>query len=370
MAEWVRDTRRGGTTVSASSEPSPSEETKAEAQGEVDDSSAPRIGVVDKRKLPFQTARELANDTHSKMEWMVKGLAGQGLITEVDGKIKAAGKTTWLSHMVRAMREGKPFMDLATTKTKVVWLTEQTAQTFRTVLEKSGLTDWNDLHILRWHDVAHRRWEDLAREAVEYALAIGAGVMVVDTLGQFAGLKGDGENSAGEALEAMKPLQEAAGRGLSVILTRHERKSGGEVGESGRSSSAFGGAADIILSLRRPEGKVRPNVRVIESLSRFDETPNKTFIELTDEGYLFLGDSMISAEEIAMRAIVDLVPTTETEAMQTVEIVVKLAEKKIGRTVATDALKKLAGSGTILSVGAGKKGSPYRYWKPPPTDQG
>jgi hypothetical protein len=84
------------------------------------------------------------------------------------------------------MLEGRPFMDRASAKTTVVWLTEQTAKTFRTVLERAGLTERNDLHILRWHDVAHRRWEDLAREAVKYALEVGAGVMVVDTLGQFA----------------------------------------------------------------------------------------------------------------------------------------------------------------------------------------
>src|SRR5215208_4479046 len=101
----------------------------------------PPIGLglrtADKRKLPFKTARELANETPSEMEWMVTGLAGPGLITEVDGKIKAAGKTTWLSHMVRAILEGSSFMDRATTKTTVVWLTEQTAQTFRKVLEKA-----------------------------------------------------------------------------------------------------------------------------------------------------------------------------------------------------------------------------------------
>ncbi len=366
----LRASRHGETADAARSESVPTETPAVEARSANVDSSAPRVRVPEVRKLPFKTARELANETPPEMQWTVNGLVAPGLITEVDGKIKRAGKTTWISHEVRAIVEGKPFMDRATTKAKVIWLTEQTAQSFRRVLEKASLTEREDLHILHWHDVAHRQWADIAREAVDYALKVGAGVMIVDTLGQFAGIRGDGENSAGEAQEAMKPLQEAAGRGLSVVLTRHERKSGGAVGESGRGSSAFGGAVDIILSLGRPEGNVRPTIRVIESLSRFDETPDKMFIELTDDGYRSLGDSSAFAEQQAMRAIVDLLPTTEENAMLAKEIVNRLAEQRIGHTVVTGALKKLADSGTIRRVGAGTKGSPFRYWKPLLTEVG
>ena len=44
----------------------------------------------------------------------------------------------------------------------------------------------------------------------------------------------------------MQPLQQAAAaEGLGVLVSQHERKSGGEVEDSGRGSSAFAGAADI-----------------------------------------------------------------------------------------------------------------------------
>lgn len=52
----------------------------------------------------------------------------------------------------------------------------------------------------------------------------------------------------------MAPLQDAAHAGLTVIVCRHERKGGGDVGDSGRGSSATWGDVDIILQLRRPEG--------------------------------------------------------------------------------------------------------------------
>ena len=128
---------------------------------------------------------------------------------------------------------------------------------------------------------------------------------------QFAGLKGDGENSATAALVAMQPLQEAAAtHSLAVIMVRHERKSGGEVGDAGRGSTAFAGAEDIIVSIRRAEGNSRPTIRELHALSRFDETPDVLVIELTHEGYVSLGTKAAVAEAEAREAILEDPPTT------------------------------------------------------------
>jgi hypothetical protein len=332
-------------------------------------SSAPREGVADERILRFKTAKELSEETPAVTEWVAHPWIAKGAITEVDGKIKAGGKTTWISHMASCILEGRPFMGAPTIKTNAVFLTEQQPASFRRVLERAGLTESENLHILPWHSTRGMPWLDVARATVEKALEVGAGVLFVDTLGQFAGIRGDGENNAGVAQEAMRPLQEAAARGLAVVLTRHERKGGGEVGESGRGSSAFGGAVDVILSIRRGEGNTRPTVRIIESLSRFDETPSNLVIELTDEGYRSLGDATAFAEREAMEAIVELLPSKEENALASPDILDKLKEQNIKRTVATEALAKLATSGTVRRIGAGKKGNPYRYYKPTPDDE-
>jgi hypothetical protein len=319
--------------------------------------------------LRFKTAQEVAKETPAETEWISRPWVAKGAITEVDGKIKAGGKTTWVTHMVRKILDGEPFMGEPTTRTKVVFLTEQPTASFRRALERANLLEREDLLILHWHDTRGVAWPDVASAAVAKAKEIGAGALFVDTLGQFAGIQGDGENSAGEAQKAMRPLQEAAAEGLAVVLTRHERKGGGEVGESGRGSSAFGGAVDVILSIRRGEGNTRPTVRIIESLSRFDETPSKLVIELTEDGYTSLGDATAFAEQEAMKAIVELLPAKEENAMATGDILDKLKAQEIKRTVASEALAKVATSGTIRRIGAGKRGSPYRYYKPAPDDE-
>lgn len=327
-------------------------------------SSANKVEVPEERNIIFRTAREIAAATPAKTEWMVRPWIAKGAITEVDGKIKAAGKTTFVSHLAAAVVTGRPFMEEETKRTRVVYLTEQPPTSYRKVLERASLTDCEDLLVLAWHETMGTPWSVVARSAADKALEFGAGLLIVDTLGQFAGIRGDAENSAGAAQEAMEPIQEAAARGLAVVLTRHERKGGGEVGESGRGSSAFGGAVDIILSLRRGDGNVRPTVRVIEALSRFDETPDKLVIELVDGAYTSLGDATAFAEKEAIDAIEEVLPASQEHAMPTAEIVDKLKERNIGRTTVSTALSNLANFSAIVRVGAGKRGDPYRYYKP------
>jgi hypothetical protein len=327
-------------------------------------SATPKVEVPAERKIRFRTAKEVAAETPAKTKWAAFPYLAMGAITEVDGKIKAGGKTTWISHMASCILQGKPFMGENTTKMCAVFLTEQPLASFRKVLERAGLTEHEDLFVLHWHDVAGLEWYEVARCAMEKAEEVGAGALFVDTLGQFAGIRGDGENSAGEAHRAMQPLQEAAAKGLAVCITRHERKGGGEVGESGRGSSAFGGAVDIILSIRRADGNVRPTVRVIESLSRFEETPDKLVIELTPDGYRSLGDATAFAEQEAHQAILEVLPAKAEHALISSDLFDKLKEQDIKRTSAQTALERLINEGGVVRTGAGKRGDPYRYYRP------
>jgi AAA domain len=241
------------------------------------------------RNLPFKSGRAIAETAPEEVPWTCRPWAAKRAITEVTGAVKQAGKTTLVMHICRKNLDGEDFMGEPTVKTPIVYLTEQQASSLTEALGRAGLLDREDFVTLAWHDTIGIPWPEVARAAADEAERIGAQVLVVDTLGQFASLRGDAENNAGAALEALRPLQEAAARGLAVILVRHDRKAGGMVGESGRGSSAFAGAVDIIIAIRRGDGNTRPTVRKIESLSRFSETPTELMVELGDEGYRSLG---------------------------------------------------------------------------------
>jgi hypothetical protein len=288
------------------------------------------------------------------------GLWAKGAITELGAKVKA-GKTTLVAAMVRAVLEGVTFLGQPTMRTPVVYLTEQPAVSFRQAMERADLLGRNDFIVLPHTETRGLKWPEIAAAATQECKRVGAFAVVVDTLPQFAGLVGDSENNSGDALAAMQPVQQMAAEGIGIILVRHERKSGGDVGDSGRGSSAFAGAVDIVLSLRKPEGNAAKTRRLIQSLSRFSETPSDLLIDLTDNGYIALGEPHDAAVKDAKEAILSSAPKTESEAVDLKEL---STNADVSRRTAQRAVDELLGEGTLSRNGAGKRGNPFRYFLP------
>jgi predicted ATP-dependent serine protease len=309
--------------------------------------------------LPFESANEAGEATEA-VEWLVKGYVAEGAITVLSAKVKM-GKTTLATRLVQAVLSDKPFLGARTKRTPVVYLTEQPRVSFRVALQRANLTHERDLRILYYNQTLGVPWAVVAAAAAEECKRIGAKLLIIDTLAQFAGLVGDSENDSGAVLEAVRPLQETAGKCVAVLILYHDRKSGGEVGDATRGSSALPGAADVVLSLRRPAGNSRKSLRVIQSLSRFSETPEQLVIELTEQGYISLGENADVALQEAREAILAAIPTSEADAI-TIEKITEAA--KTMRTTAQRALKVLVSSGRIQRLGTGRKGNAFRYFRP------
>ena len=312
--------------------------------------------------IPYRTPLEVAASTSESPDWLARGLLALGAITEVDGKIKSSGKTTLVMHLVAAILDGQPFLGQPTMRTNVVYLTEQTPGPFREALARAGvLLRGSELRLVFRADVAGLPWPQLIAQVAADAKRDGYGLLVVDTLGKLAQVKE--ENDAGEGGRLMVPLQNAAHEGLAVIVCRHERKGGGDVGESGRGSSAISGDVDVILQLRRPEGNQPKSRRVIESLSRYAQTPEKVVIELTEDGYILLGDEEAVTLNDALRKVSahlhGLFEQKETDATATLDELVN--ELDMTRAAIQRALKELEYRGEVTRSGEGKRGKPFRY---------
>jgi Bifunctional DNA primase/polymerase, N-terminal/AAA domain/Primase C terminal 1 (PriCT-1) len=309
--------------------------------------------------LKFLTGKQIAIETPTATPWIVPPLVASGAITEVDGKVKLAGKTTFLMHMSSAVLDGSPFLGEATTKSEIVYLTEQHIVSFRAAMERAGLLGRKNFTVLSWPDTIGTSWRSVAESAVEECRRKGAKLLVIDTLAQFAQLVGDTENNAGDALKALQPLQKAAAEGIAIVIVRHERKKGGALGESGRGSSAFAGAVDIIISLRRPAGKQPRNVRLLQAVSRFD-SPDDLLIELVDEGYRVLGTPGEAARKEASANILSAIPKSDQKAA-TIERLITITGK--ARAHVQKHLEGLLKTGQISRSGEGRKNSPFRYHK-------
>lgn len=318
-----------------------------------------REEVGQSRIVNFRSGADIAMNADETIAWIMPGFVVRGGITEIGAKVKA-GKTTLVMKLVRAVADGLDFFGGPTLKTPTVYLTEQPIVSFRQAMERANLLGRPDFHVLQHSDTRGMSWPEVVAEAVRECKRVGAMLLVIDTLPQFAGLKGDSENNSGDALAAMEPLLQAAASGIGVILVRHERKSGGDIGDSGRGSSAFAGAVDIVLSLRRPEGNAKKTLRVLHALSRFSETPAELLVELTESGYVSLGEPREAAHRAAEDSILAIAPKSESEAVEIKELI-EMAE--VPRATVQRAVKKLEEDGKLGRVGDGKKGKPFRYFR-------
>jgi hypothetical protein len=318
--------------------------------------------LAETKRDRFLTAKEIAEATPEKPEWVIEPWIVRGGITELDAKIKA-GKTSWALAACAAKLDGLDFMGYPTQAGPVVYLSEQPGASFREGLRRANLLERDDFHVLFFSAAQGLTWPQRVGIAKEKALEVGANFLVVDTLALWAGVRGEQENSTGDAQEAMEPLMVVAAgdNPVGVLVLRHERKSGGEVGDSARGSSAYGGSVDIVLALKRLEGNpsASPNMRVLHGLSRFDETPGELMIELTDEGYVALGDAHAHSFAVAKDAAMSLLREARPKAMTLDELLA--AAQGVKRATMQNALETLQKQFVVKPQGAGKRGDPYRY---------
>jgi len=244
-------------------------------------------------------------------------------------------------------------------KSSVVYLTEEREVTLKEALDRAGIDRKaeDNLYFLHWHDTIGTSWPGVMRHTTSFCKEVNAKLLVIDTFSQFANLKGDSENDAGAVLELFRPVQQAAATGLAVVAVRHSRKSGGGPGSSGRGSSAFAGAVDIVLSVTRLGKKAKPTLRKIESLSRFNETPSVLYMDRVNGEYE-LRDRAAAMIEDAEQSILNAAGTEEKGAPTEVALI-KAANVK--RTTGQEAIKALVKNGKLYRIGKGVRNYPYRY---------
>jgi len=306
----------------------------------------------------FVSASDLASLTPEEVAWVVRGLLARGCITELDAKVKV-GKTTLIGHLIASIFNGENFLGFETTKAIILLLTEERESTVRAMLDRCGLLTAVDLHILSLYKVQAFTWEERVSLAIAEAKKINATVLIVDTLSKWAGIVN--ENDTGEAQAAMLPIEAAAAQGLAVLVNRHDRKGGGDVGDSGRGASAFSGAADIILHLQRANVEGHPNRRILAGAGRFDDVPDVLVIELTEDGYVNLGDQIEIERREAREKLMSILPTSRHEAL--VEATIIEAATPVSRTSLRRAMEDLLKDGTISrDKGFGTRGTAFGYW--------
>jgi hypothetical protein len=307
------------------------------------------------------TVRAFMLEKSPDPEWGIRGFFAKGVITQVTAKIKD-GKTVLVRLMMRAVSSGEStFLGQTVTPMKVFYLTEENENTIRKGLAKLGLTDTENMCVVPRNRVMKLKldWPTLVARSVEYCKAHGIDVLVVDTLARFSGVKD--ENDSVEAMRAMEPLTAAAAEGLAIVVVSHDRKSGGEPGDSGRGSSAWGGEMDIILGLRVVTKRSDPQ-RMLVSGGRYDDdTPSELVIELTDQGYVSRGEPKTVKVEDERQALLDCIPLGRSRAKKWTDV---LEEVDLSQRRAKAVLNLLVTGGRVRKGTSQDRSHATVVWRP------
>jgi hypothetical protein len=156
---------------------------------------------------------------------------------------------------------------------------------------------------------------------------------------------------------AVDILQNSIAKGVTIDLTQHERKSGGDIEDAGRGTSALGGCADVLLRISRVAGMGQDRRRDVKTISRvwtaFEE-PQR--IELGENGlYHVVGSASGCSVHDLEHKIAALWPGTHLTLDEIIE------RTDASRSNTQRALDNLIRDGIICSTGEGKKGDPKRY---------
>ena len=311
------------------------------------------------RTLVFHTGVEIANAVAEQVPWVAEPYIAVSAITDISGKVKLAGKTTFALDLVRHVIQGTDFLGHKTLQSPVVYLTEQGKVSFREAMKRAGLLEQTDLHVLFRSEAFGVSWYEVASEAVRKCEATGSKLLVTDTLPQFAGLIRDAENDSGAALAAIEPLQMAAARGIGVLTISHNRKGGGALGDARRGSSAFAGAVDVLCGLQRPEGNGPGNRRLLSAISRFDGPPEELLIEFREDGFHSLGEPGEAAKKQTEDQVLAALPISEADA---INIVALSKETNIKRSQLQRVLIELLKTNSVRKIGKGVSRDPVRYF--------
>ena len=302
-----------------------------------------------------------------QVEWLIQDWLSKGLMTELVAKVKM-GKTTFALEGLRAAIAGdESYCGKAIMRPiRVGYVTEEGVGTFQQNLVRYGLSDLGESDgfytVFDFETPIGVDLPQIVNDLIQQGQERGVDVIVLDTLSVVAGL--DEEDHSGKAAGVMHEIRRLANAGFAVLILRHSRKSGGDVGDAGRGSSAISGYCDILLQIEPFKGdEDTTNLRILRCRSRMSASIEPLTLELDKqtERYKLIGTVQSKEERlqgVILAALRDLGATSETKGVTSAEVTVKSGKQK---AAVTDQLKAMVSSGEVKSA---KHAQSIVYWLP------
>ena len=284
-------------------------------------------------------------------EWLVRDLLLAGGSSVLGGPPKA-GKSTLALTLALSVTGGIPFLGRETTRGRVVLISlEEDRNQVRKQFQRMGAGGHDDLYLYVetvWP--ADLQWKvSLAIDKIQPALVI------IDPLLKFERMKDINDYSV--VNEAILPLHALArSTGAHILCLHHHRKGSGSGGEEVIGSTAFVGAFDTVMSLKRDDG----GQRTLSSRNRYGIELPETVLTLTETRVEAAGTKADASTHAAVKKILEFL-NTQFEPVGIPEIVEYVAMQK---ATVVQTLNAMTEGGRVTRTGAGRRNSPYLYsWR-------
>lgn len=223
-----------------------------------------------------RTARALRDTTQPEPDWLIPGILGLGMCTELNGREKI-GKGWFEAYLLGRLEHEAPSFfgpgNVSGPSSALIY-TEEPEYSLR---EKLEAFDIEQAFIIYHWELAMMGWSQKVDWLAKASLDKGAKVLFIDNISSATGV----EDENGVALaRAVEPLtQKAKEHSIALLYDRHQRKSSGQVEDLSRGGTALAGAVDQIVAMMKGAG----NERKLTSWGRLWHHNWERTIELSED---------------------------------------------------------------------------------------
>lgn len=295
--------------------------------------------------------------------WIWNGYLAPGAITLLSALWKA-GKTTLLAHLLKAMESGGDFCGRETATGRILFVSEESEHRWAKRRDTLSLAD-NTSFIVRpfrgrpdWS-----AWNDFTLYLAECVKSDPVDLVILDPLVNLWPVRDENDNA--QVLSALLPLYSIADLAC-LLLAHHVRKGDGQEGTASRGAGALTGFVDTIIELRRFKATEKHDRRrVLTAYGRDEETPDELVIELSDGVYIPHGErSEVSLMELLPVIAGMLPPTPPGWTRNEIYDAWPEGKAKPNTNKLLEALHRGVNSGSWEQTGEGRRGSPWRFFRP------
>lgn len=297
-------------------------------------------------------------------QWLWHGYITAGGITMLSSLWKA-GKTTLLTHLLRAFERGETFCGREVRQTRVCYVTEEHQNRWAKRRDEIGIGDHVCFQCRPFKaKPSALEWRRFMEHLRDKAAELQTGLVVLDTISALWPVRD--ENDAAQVQEALMPLWTVAQQS-AILLVHHLRKGDGQEATGSRGSGALPGFVDTIVELRRLDpADRRCRKRVLTGYGRWDETPEELVVELSAAGtdYDCHGDRYQLNKEKIRANLFKILPISRP-GYDLDAIKEKWPEDNFpSKARILEVLSEGTDHNDWTRDGTGRKGSPYAYWVP------